>query len=82
MSDGSREDAEFALAVTRYEEALKQEEDAKAALFAAAAAAVRAGSSPEDLAAKAPFSAAYIRRQVRELGVEPRPRGPRAAKKK
>ncbi|GAA1598738.1 hypothetical protein GCM10009678_94640 [Actinomadura kijaniata] len=69
MAEETREDAELALAVARYKDALEQKEAARAALFDAAAAAVRAGRTPEELAAETPFSAADIRRQVRERGV-------------
>ncbi|MGK5551105.1 hypothetical protein ACSNOI_05770 [Actinomadura kijaniata] len=68
MAEETREDAELTLAVARYKDALEQEEAARAALFDAAAAAVRAGRTPEELAAELPFSAADIRRQVRERG--------------
>ncbi|MGS2645894.1 hypothetical protein [Streptosporangium sp. G12] len=65
----------------------------KAALFAACAAAVRDGHTPDEIAAllkarKTPeqieagftFSAAYIRRKVREIGVPALPHGPKPRK--
>ncbi|GAA2601014.1 hypothetical protein SMC26_45705 [Actinomadura fulvescens] len=67
--DTSRADAEFKLAATRYDDARNQEEEARAALFDAAAEAVRSGTSVEELAAETPFSVAEFRRRLRERGV-------------
>ncbi|MFG2003353.1 hypothetical protein ACGFNU_29760 [Spirillospora sp. NPDC048911] len=68
--DTSRADAEFKLAATRYQDARRQEEDARVALFDAAAEAVRSGTSVEELAAETPFSAAELRRQLHDRGVD------------
>ncbi|NJP27086.1 hypothetical protein FLW53_23375 [Microbispora sp. SCL1-1] len=52
----------------------------KEALFAAWVAAVQAGRTPEQIAQHCTFTAAYVRRIVRERGAPPLPRGPKSRK--
>ena len=59
----------------RYKSAQEKTEAAREAMFQVWVAAVMSGLSPEDIAAYSDFSAAYIRRTVRERGVEPLPPG-------
>ncbi len=52
----------------------------KEALFDTWVAAAMSGYSPEEIAQSCDFSAVYIRRVVRERGVEPSSRGPKPKK--
>ncbi|GII86611.1 hypothetical protein Ssi03_46010 [Sphaerisporangium siamense] len=57
-----------------------QIEAARESMFDVWAAAAMAGYSPEEIAQNCGFSAAYVRRVVRERGVEPAARGPKRKK--
>lgn len=74
-------DAKVKLATSRYRDLDEQAEAAKEALFDAYADAARAGRTADDLAADSPFTAGYIRRKVRERGVERARGGPKPKRK-
>ncbi|TDC65933.1 hypothetical protein E1200_17535 [Actinomadura sp. GC306] len=74
-------EAKVKLATTRYRDLAEQAEAAKEALFDAYAEAAHAGSTADELAAEAPFTAGYIRRRIRERGVEPARGGPKRRRK-
>ena len=61
----------------RYRTSQKAADEDKAALFDTWVSAVTAGSTPEQIAQHCDFTAAYVRRIVRERGVPPLPRGPK-----
>lgn len=69
--------AKVELATTRYEQAKAEAEARLDDLFAAYANAAKAGVSPDELAKRGTFTASYIRRKVRERGVEPGKGGPK-----
>jgi hypothetical protein len=90
MDETAQADAAVIAAERTFAEHLIAANDAKAALFDAYAQSVKAGRTPEDLATRATerrtpeeikagatFSAAYIRRQIRERGVGPLRTGPK-----
>lgn len=64
----------------RYTESQKIADENKEALFNAWVAASRDGKTPEQIAQHCDFTVAYVRRIVRERGVPPLPRGPKARK--
>lgn len=70
-------DAKVTLATTRYEKTKEEADAALEDLFAAYADAARAGRTADELAAHGTFTASYIRRKLRERGVEPRKGGPK-----
>lgn len=70
-------EGEVELANARFVELKAQLDDAQKDLFAACAEAVRVGSTPERLAEKSAFTAAYIRRKIRDRGVAPLRTGPK-----
>ena len=64
--------AKVKLATTRYRDLAEQLEAAREDLLNAYADAAREGVAPEELAHGSPFTAADIRRELRERGVGPR----------
>lgn len=74
MDDGM---ARLDAATERYERSAQQAEKDKNELFDAMAETARRGASPEEIAARTPFTPAYVRRKLRERGVPPLPPGPK-----
>ncbi|RFU38777.1 hypothetical protein DZF91_25905 [Actinomadura logoneensis] len=68
-SDEAR--AKVELANARYLQAREEADQAAADLVAACAEAARSGHSIEDLAGETGFTAAELRRRIRELGTVP-----------
>ena len=64
-------------ASTRYLAKQEAADHDKEALFATWVTAVQACHTPEQIAAACTFTAAYVRRIVRERGAPPLPRGPK-----
>lgn len=90
MDEIAQADAAAVAAEQTFAERLTAANEAKRALFDAYAQLVKVGRTPEDLAARAKerrtpeeieegatFTAAYIRRQVRDRGVGPLRTGPK-----
>lgn len=73
-------DAKVELATTRYQKAKEEADAALDDLFDAYADAARAGRTADELAARGTFTASYIRRKLRERGVEPKKGGPKPRK--
>ncbi|WP_030172073.1 hypothetical protein [Spirillospora albida] len=69
--------AKVELATTRYTKAKAEAEAALEDLFDAYAVAAQAGRTADDLAKNGTFTASYIRRKLRERGIEPRKGGPK-----
>lgn len=61
----------------RYTASQKTADQDKEALFGTWVTAVKAGHTPEQIAQHCDFTAAYVRRIVRERGAPPLPRGPK-----
>ena len=64
-------------ATTQYRQAESALADARAAVITAMIDALRGGETPTEVAARSPFTAAYVRRLAREHGVPPAPPGPK-----
>ncbi|QXJ19950.1 hypothetical protein AGRA3207_000567 [Actinomadura graeca] len=73
-------DARVELAETRYLKAKKEADALLEDLFSAYVDAADAGRTADQLAKPEIFTAGYIRKKLRERGVEPRKGGPRARK--
>lgn len=58
----------------RYRETERAHEQARGELIRCIVAALRAGKRPTDVAARSPFTDAYVRRVARENGIPARPR--------
>ncbi|MBD2900072.1 hypothetical protein ABT299_30105 [Spirillospora sp. NPDC000708] len=70
-------DARVELAETRYLKAKKEADALLEDLFTAYVDAANAGRTADQLAKPETFTAGYIRRKLRERGVEPRKGGPK-----
>ncbi|MFC9973514.1 hypothetical protein ACFVH6_21730 [Spirillospora sp. NPDC127200] len=78
--DADEARAKVDLANTRYLKAKAEADQAANDLFDAYANAARAGHTADSLAQDTAFTAAYIRKQLRARGVEPRKGGPKPRK--
>ena len=70
-------DARVELAETRYLKAKEEADSRLEDLFNAYVEAAKAGRTADQLAKPETFTAGYIRRKLRERGVEPRKGGPK-----
>lgn len=60
---------ELETAAARYRQTEAAHEEARSRVMTAVLAALRAGKRPTDVAAKSPFTEAYVRRMARENGI-------------
>ncbi|WP_067459279.1 hypothetical protein [Actinomadura macra] len=70
-------DAKVELATTRYNKAKADADAALEDLFTAYVDAATKGRTADELAQAGTFTASYIRKKLRERGVEPRKGGPK-----
>lgn len=64
-------------ATRHYRQTEEAHKEARDAAITAVVAALKAGKRPTDVAARSPFTDAYVRRVAREHGVEPARKGKR-----